>query len=440
MANLSFKRGIHPPYKKNLTNLKPIEYLLPKGDLVYPMAQHIGAPCKSIVKKGERVLVGQLIGEPQGFVSSPVHSSVSGIVKDIKPMLVSNGSYVESVIVENDNEYEEHESIGPKGDYSKMSREEKIKIIKDAGIVGMGGAGFPTFIKLSPEKPDEIKYIIINGAECEPYLTSDHRIMLEEAERVVTGLKIVLSMFKNAKGIIAIEDNKPDAIEKINECIKLEENIKVAQVKTKYPQGGEKQLIYAVTKREVPSKNLPSSVGCIVMNIDTSVAIHRAIVRGRPLMRRIVTVSGDAIKNPKNYKVRIGTNYQELIDAAGGFEKQPEKIISGGPMMGTAIQSLDMPIIKGTSAILSFSKEEYKPANERNCIRCGKCVEVCPMNLIPLELNINSLNGEYDEFEKNHGFDCIECGCCSYICPADRFLVQSFRTCKRTIMMNKKKK
>lgn len=437
----TFKRGIHPPHGKEYTQHKKIEYYMdPKEDLVFPMVQHIGAPCKPIVKKGDHVLVGQVIGEPTAFVCSPIHSSVSGTVKNVKPMLHTNGAMVMSVIIENDHQMEEHESLGPKKSMDEFTNEEILEEIKNAGIVGMGGAGFPTHIKLAPPPDKVIDYVIINGAECEPYLTSDHRVMLEETDRVVTGLKIILKLFPNAKGVIAIENNKPDAIAKMEEAVADESNIQVVPLKTKYPQGAEKQLIYAVTGREVPSGKLPADAGCIVQNIDTAVAIHRAIVRGRPLMRRIVTVTGSVVKEPKNFKVRIGTSFKELIEAAGGFTEEPGKIIAGGPMMGMAQYSLDIPIVKGSGAILCLSKKDIAYNPQSNCIRCGKCVEVCPIHLIPSELNHNSIRQEWDDFEKNRGLDCIECGCCSFECPAKRHIVQSIRTAKRTVIANKKKK
>ncbi|MCT4598233.1 MAG: electron transport complex subunit RsxC [Vallitalea sp.] len=439
MAALTFKRGIHPSHSKDFTEEKPIKLYMPKGDLVFPMLQHIGAPCKPVVKKGDKVLVGQLIGEPQGFVSSPIHSSVSGTVKAISDELHTNGSKVQSIIIENDGEYTENDSMKPREDFTNLSKEEILKIIKEAGIVGMGGAAFPTFIKLSPPPEKKIDYIIVNGAECEPYLTSDHRIMLEETDRVVKGLQIILHLFPEAKGVIGIEDNKPNAIKAMKEAVKGLNNISVGVLKTKYPQGAEKQLIYSITKREVPTGGLPADVGCIVQNIDTVVAIHRAVLRGRPLMRRIVTVTGGAIKEPQNFKVRIGTSYRELIEAAGGFVEEPEKIISGGPMMGLALFSLDVPVIKGSSSILCLTKAEAKITKEKNCIRCGKCVNVCPMNLLPLELNKYAINNEDDLFVKYKGMNCMECGACSYVCPSKRHLVHSIRTTRRTIMAKNKK-
>ncbi|NLK21498.1 MAG: electron transport complex subunit RsxC [Epulopiscium sp.] len=439
MRLLTFKRGVHPPHGKHFTENKPIEYLLPKGNLVFPMIQHIGAPCEPLVKKGDRVLVGQKIGGATAFVSSPIHSSVSGTVKDVTPMPHPNGNKVLSVIVENDGLYEEHESIGPRGDYKNFTKEQILEIIKESGIVGMGGAGFPTHIKLSPPPEKHIDAIIINGAECEPYLTSDHRVMLEETDRVIEGLKIILQLFPGAKGYIGIENNKMDAVKALTKAAQGIGNIEIKLLKTKYPQGAEKQIIYAITGREVPSGGLPADVGCIVHNIDTTVAIQRAIVRGRPLMRRIVTVTGKAIKEPKNFKVRIGTTYRELIEAAGDFSLEPVKIISGGPMMGLALSSLDVPIVKGSSAILCLSKEEAELPEEQNCIRCGKCISVCPINLMPLLLNQYALNHEYDKFEKIHGMDCMECGTCTFACPSKRHLVQSVRTAKREILNNRRK-
>jgi electron transport complex protein RnfC len=439
MAALTFKRGIHPPDNKQFTKDKPVKILMPKGDLVFPMIQHIGAPCTPIVKKGDRVLVGQCIAESEAFVSSPIFSSVSGTVKAIQEMDHPNGFKINAIVIEDDHLYEDHPNINHPHDYEQMTNDEIISVIKGSGIVGLGGATFPTQIKLSPPPDKKIDYIIANGAECEPYLTSDHRIMLEETERLVLGLKVILKMFKGAKGIIGIETNKPDAIEKVALAIKDEPNIELVQLKTKYPQGAEKQLIYAATGREVPSGKLPSEVGCIVQNIDTIVAIHRAIFRGRPLMRRIVTIAGGAIKEPGNFKVRIGTSYREIIEAAGGFIEEPGKIISGGPMMGIAMFNLDVPVIKGSSSILCFSKKEAAIPEESNCMRCGKCVSACPMGLLPLELNKFAVALAEPEFEKYHGMDCIECGACSYVCPSKRHLLQSLRTTKKNILTKRRR-
>lgn len=439
MAALTFKRGIHPPDNKEYTNQKPIKILMPKGDLVFPMVQHIGAPCTPIVKKGDRVLMGQRIGESEAFVSSPIISSVSGTVKSIAEMEHPNGFKIQSVVIDNDGEYEEIEDMNKPFDYEHMTNDEILTVVKDAGIVGLGGATFPTHIKLSPPPDKPIDSIIVNGAECEPYLTSDHRIMLEETERIVLGLKVILKMFPDAKGYIGVETNKPDAIEKLEQAIKGESRISIASLQTKYPQGAEKQLIYSVTKREVPSGKLPSEVGCIVQNIDTVVAIHRAIYRGRPLMRRIVTVSGGAIKEPQNFKVLIGTSYREVIEAAGGFVEDPAKIISGGPMMGMTMYNIDVPIIKGSSSILCLTAAEAAIPDESNCMRCGKCVAICPMVLLPNELNKFAMADDEEAFQKYNGMDCIECGACSYTCPSKRHLLHSIRTSKKNILAKRRR-
>ncbi|MBD5460278.1 MAG: RnfABCDGE type electron transport complex subunit C, partial [Lachnospiraceae bacterium] len=322
MAKLSFTGGIHPYDGKELSKNKPIATVMPVGDLVYPLSQHIGAPAVPIVKKGDHVLTGQKIAEASGFVSAPIYASVSGTVKAIEPHRVVTGDNVMSIVIENDGQYEEvvYPACKPLGEYAK---EEILERVKEAGIVGMGGAGFPTFIKLSPKQPEKIDYVIVNGAECEPYLTSDYRRMLEEPEKVVSGLKGILRLFDRAYGIIAIEDNKKDCIERLKKLTASENRIKVKTLKTKYPQGAERQLIYAVTGRQINSSMLPADAGCIVDNVDTVVAIHTALTEGKPLMERIVTVTGDAIRKPQNFKVRIGTNYNELVEEAGGFRYRP---------------------------------------------------------------------------------------------------------------------
>lgn len=441
MELLTFKKGVHPPHGKHLTEKKPIEEYLPKGDLVFPLAQHIGAPCSAVVQKGDRVLVGQKIGEATGFVSSPIYSSVSGTVKNIAPVLTSMGTKTMSIIVENDNLYEPYpKDVTPK-DYNELSNEEIVNLIKDAGIVGMGGATFPTHVKLTPPKEKNIDAIIVNAAECEPYLTCDHRLMLEHGEKIVQGLKVILKLFPEAKGYIGIENNKPDAIEAMANLVKGERNIEVKSLKTKYPQGAEKQLIYSITKREIPSGKLPADVGCIVQNVGTVYQIYKTVILGEPLIERIVTVTGEAIKEPKNLKVKIGTSVRELIEeACGGFKEDPVKVISGGPMMGMTISSLDIPVTKGTSGILALTKDMAVLPKKTNCIRCGRCVEACPMNLVPSKIQFLAQSNNLEEFEKMHGLDCIECGCCTFMCPAKNNLVQSIRVAKRAVMANKKKK
>lgn len=439
MKLLTFKKGVHPPHGKQFTENKSIESYLPEGLLVFPMSQHIGAPCEPIVKKGDRVLVGQKIGEANGFVSAPIHSSVSGTVKDIIAMPHISGSNTLSVIIENDNKYEVSPSMISRENYLDLPKETLINIIREAGIVGMGGAGFPTHVKLSPPPDKSIHTIIVNGAECEPYLTCDHRLMLENTKEIVEGLRIVLHMFPLAKGYIAIENNKPDALLFMKKAVKGLANIEVVALKTKYPQGAEKQLVYAVTKQEIPSGKLPADVGCIVHNAATVYEIFNAVAKGQPLLERVVTVTGEAVKTPKNLRVKIGTSYKELIEACGGFKEEPEKVISGGPLMGISAASLELPVMKGTSGILCLTKKQAVLPEESSCIRCGKCVEACPMNLLPSLLNSYSIRRQYELFEKNNGMECIECGCCSLVCPAKRHLTQSCREGKRTILAQRKK-
>lgn len=438
MGLLTFKRGIHPPHGKHYSESKKIENYLPKGDLVFPMSQHIGAPCEPLVKKGDRVLVGQKIGQGAGFVSAPIHSSVSGTVKNVIPMLHSNGSNVLSVIIENDNLYEEAD-LNPQPNYNDLSKDQLLQIIKESGIVGLGGACFPTHVKLAPSDDCNIDSIIINAAECEPYLTCDHRLMLENSEEIAEGLKILLHMFPNTKIYVGIENNKNDAIESMKKATKDIKNVEIVSLKTKYPQGAEKQLIYATTKRQVPSGKLPAHVGCIVQNVATVHAIRNAVVLGKPLTERVVTVTGGAIKTPKNLRVKFGTSLNELVDACDGFKEDPIKVISGGPLMGTTLFSLNTPCIKGSSGVLCLSKEETDLTPESSCIRCGKCVEACPMFLLPSKLNMLVLKGDYETFEKSHGVDCIECGCCTFVCPAKRHLTQTCREGKRRVLSNRKK-
>ncbi len=439
MGLFTFKGGIHPNDGKKLSMDKEIVKLDPKSPLVFPLSQHIGAPAKPLVKKGDRVLVGQKIAEAGGFVSANIHSSVSGTVKGIETRLTPGGSRVNSIVIENDEKYEEVDFKANTKPLEELSREDIINIIKEAGIVGMGGAGFPTHVKLSPKNKDDIDRIIVNGAECEPYLTSDYRRMIETPEKIVKGLKIVVSLFDKAKGIIAIEDNKPDAIKILREMVKDEEKLEVAVLKTKYPQGAERQLIYAATGRYINCKMLPADAGCIVNNIDTIYSIYEAVYEGVPLFTRVVTVTGDSIADPKNFLVRLGTNHQELVDAAGGFKTEPAKIISGGPMMGKAMFSLDVPIVKGSSAILCLSRDAVAESEPTDCIKCGRCVSICPGRVIPSQLADMAEAGEIDKFVANNGMECCECGCCSFICPAKRHLTQTIAGTRKLVLANKKK-
>lgn len=438
MARLTFKGGIHPYDGKALSKDKPIREILPTGDLVFPVSQHIGAPATPVVAKGDHVLRGQMIAEASGFVSAPIYSSVSGTVKCIEPRRVVTGDLINSIVIENDGLYEEVEYEASK-ELDEYSKEEIIERVKKAGVVGMGGAGFPTFIKLSPKEPDKIDYCIVNCAECEPYLTSDYRRMLEEPEKVVEGLRVMLRLFDNAHGILAVEDNKPDAIAKLKKIVKADPLISVKALKTKYPQGAERQLIFATTGRSINSSMLPADAGCVVDNVDTVVAIGAAVLEGKPLMERIVTVTGDAVADPVNFKVHIGTNYSELIEAAGGFKEKPVKIISGGPMMGFGIFDLDLPTTKTASALLALTKDDVADAEPTACINCGRCVEACPGRVVPKLLAEYAEDGDEESFIAHDGMECCECGCCSFVCPAKRPLTQAIKSMRKICLANKKK-
>ncbi len=436
---LTFKGGTHPPHSKKATESLAIERANEPKVVVIPMQQHIGAPCEPIVQVGDEVKVGQKIGEAKGFVSSPVHSGVSGKVTAIEPRLYSGGTAVTCIVIESDMKNTVSDDITPKGSLSDLSAEDIKNIIKEAGIVGMGGAAFPTHVKLTPPPDKKVDTVILNGAECEPYLTSDHRLMLEHPEEVVFGLQALMKVLGVKKGYIGIETNKPDAIEKIFEMAKGIEGIEVVALKTKYPQGAEKQLIHACTNREVPSGGLPADAGVVVNNVGTAAAVAKAIMTGMPLIERIVTVTGQGVNNPGNLMVKIGTSFREVIEQCGGLKGKTGKVIAGGPMMGITQFSLDVPVIKGTSGILVLTEEEARLPEPTNCIRCGKCVEACPINLMPVNLSAYSLANKHEQAEALNAMDCIECGACSFVCPAKRPLVESIRVSKREILARRKK-
>lgn len=429
----TFRGGVHPDGNKGATCAKSIVDLKPPELLVYPLVQHIGAPAVPCVKAGDSVLMGQKIAEPDGFVSAGIHASVSGTVKTIEKQLHPNGSYVPCIVVENDGLDTPAPSLTElERDYRQLSSKEILSIIQDAGIVGMGGAAFPTHVKLSPPEGAHIDYVIINGAECEPYLTSDHRAMLETPEEILTGLAIILQIFGLKKGYIGIENNKPDAIAAMKTAaagFKAAE-VEVVPLKTKYPQGAEKQLINAITGRKVKPGQLPWQVGCIVSNIDTAASIMRAVVRHQPLIQRIVTVGGNALKNPMNFRVRTGTPFSYILEESGGFVQEPKKVLMGGPMMGLAVPNLDVPVIKGTSGILAFDQTMALLDQELPCVRCAKCLYVCPMNLQPNLLDKMSRADNFEALEKLHISDCIECGSCAFVCPSKRRQVQQIKVAK----------
>lgn len=438
MAKLTFVGGIHPYDGKDLSKDKPIQDVLPKGDMVYPLSQHIGAPAKPVVKKGDRVLTGQKIAESGGFVSAPIYATVSGTVKAIEPRRVVTGDSIMSIIVENDGLFEEL-AFYPEAPIEKLTKQEILDIIREAGIVGMGGAGFPTHVKLSPKEPDKIEYVIVNCAECEPYLTSDYRRMMEEPEKLIGGLKIMMRLFDNGLGILAVEDNKPDCIKMLRELTRNEKRITVKALKTKYPQGAERQIIFATTGRKINSSMLPADAGCVVDNVDTVVSIYRAVAEGRPLMERIVTVTGDAVASPRNFRVRIGTSYTELLEEAGGFKEQPEKIICGGPMMGFGMFDLNVPTTKTSTALLALTHDDVSAMEPGPCINCGRCVEVCPGRIVPSHLASFAEQFDEEAFLKHDGMECCECGCCSFICPAKRPLTQEIKSMRKILLAKKKK-
>lgn len=438
-ARGTFTGGIHPYDGKDLSKDKPIKDILPKGDLVYPLSQHIGAPAVPVVKKGDHVLTGQKIADAAGFVSAPIYATVSGTVKAIEKRRVTVGDNVNAIVIENDGKYEEVD-YGKCKPLEELTKEEIVKKVQEAGVVGMGGARFPTHVKLSPKEPDKIEFVIANCAECEPYLTSDYRRMIEEPQKVIDGLKCVLALFDNAKGIMAVEDNKPDCVQILKELTKDEPRITVKALKTKYPQGAERQLIYAATGRAINSDMLPADAGCIVDNVDTLVAINSAVRENKPLMYRIVTVTGDAIADPRNFRVRIGTNYHELIDEAGGFKENPEKIVNGGPMMGFAIFDLDVPTTKTASALLCLTHDQVSEKEEGPCINCGRCVDACPGRVVPSRLADFAARGDKETFQKWNGMECCECGCCSFVCPAKRQLTQQIKSMRKMVLADRRKK
>ena len=440
MGKLTFRGGIHPYEGKELSKDHPIEKYLPKGDLVYPLSQHIGAPSVPCVKKGDTVLAGQKIADAGGFVSVPLHASVSGTVKGIEKRLNATGSMVDCIVIENDQQYQETEFQEAR--LEDLTKEEILNRIKEGGVVGMGGAGFPTHVKLAPKDPSKIEYILVNGAECEPYITSDYRRMIEEPEKVVKGLQVILTLFDSAKGYICIEDNKPDCIAKMKELVKDIDRIEVKEMMTKYPQGGERTLIYAPTGREINSTMLPADVGCVVDNVETVISVYKAVILGRPVNSRVVTVTGDGIKEPKNLLVLAGTDMSELVDAAGGLKAKIAKAISGGPMMGFALYDLHVPCTKTTSAFLFLEHDAVSEAQEIQtaCINCGRCVSVCPGHVLPARLAKLAERGDMAGFEALDGMECCECGCCSYICPAKRPLTQSIKSMRKMVLASRRKK
>lgn len=437
-GKLTFKGGVHVPEFKELTEKKSIVAAESPQYAYIPLHQHTGAPCDPIVNVGDRVKIGQKIGESSAFVSGSIHASIAGTVKEIKMMYTPTGMKVKCVVIENDGT-EEMEQFEPGKNLNDLTGQEIIAIIRDKGITGMGGASFPAHVKFSPPKEKPIDTLILNGAECEPYLTSDHRVMLEYPELVVFGLMAVKKALNVENAYIAVENNKMDAVESLKKVIDPADGIQVVALKTKYPQGDEKRIIDAVTGRKVPTGGLPMDVGCVVSNVSTAKAIAEAIMFGKPLYERVVTITGRGITEPKNVMARIGTPFGDLIRQCGGFSGKPGKIISGGPMMGITQFTLDAPIIKGSGGILVLPVEEVKDEPVLPCIKCGKCIEVCPSGLQPLFISAYALKNNTERADQYAALSCVECGACSFICPAKRPLAESIKNIKKEIIAKRKK-
>ncbi|HCJ66111.1 MAG TPA: electron transport complex subunit RsxC [Elusimicrobia bacterium] len=432
-----FHGGIHPAEEKNTKDI-PIRQAREPKKVVLPLQQHTGVPCQPLVKVGDEVKVGQKIGDVNALISAPVHSSVSGKVVAIEPYLHPTGSIVSSVIIESDEKNTLSEEIKPRANLENISLEEIKKIIREAGIVGLGGAAFPTHVKLSPPKEKKIDTLILNGAECEPYLTADYRLMVERTEEIISGMKLLMKALSVERGIIGIEDNKPEAIKTVGKAISEGNSLKVVSLRTKYPQGSEKHLIKSILNREVPSGGLPLDVGVVVNNVGTAYAVYEAVVKGLPLIKRVVTVSGNGVKEPQNLEVKIGTLFQDLISQCGGFDGKIEKIIMGGPLMGIAQYTTEVPVVKGTTGILVL--RDSGVIQSRPCIRCGRCIDVCPVYLMPTMYALLVEHKKWEDAEKYNILDCIECGCCAYICPSRIPLVHYIKYGKTELLMKRTQK
>ena len=419
----SFRGGVHPDDRKRYTAARPIETAPLPPKVIIPTRQHIGAPCAPVVKVGDLVKKGQVIAEAQAFVSSPIHATLSGKVVEIADYPHPVFGFATAVVIENDGADQWLEGLPLSRDWRALEAGDLKNIIRQAGIVGMGGATFPTHVKLAPPAEKPIDTFILNAAECEPYLTADHRVLLEFTDRVIAGVLITMKVLGVSKGFIGIEENKPDAIAALSEATKGT-GIEVLPLKTKYPQGAEKTLIKVICEREVPSGGLPMDVGVVVQNVGTVVAIADAVEKGLPLVERVVTVTGGAVAEPKNLLLRIGDTFAHAVELCGGFSEAPAKLIMGGPMMGMAQGRLDVPIIKGTSGILALAAADVNAGREKACIRCGRCVDACPMGLVPSMLSILGQRGLYQVAKEEYDLlDCVECGSCVYTCPAKRNIV-----------------
>ena len=443
----TFRGGIHPKDRKELSRQVPLQHYEAKGEIVLPLGQGIGKPAKPLVKKDDLVLTGQIIAEADGFISSNVASSCSGKVKGIEKRRTLSGSSAECIVIENDGLYTPVEGMGVQEDISAIPNEEVVARVKRAGIVGLGGAGFPTHFKLAPRDPSAIRYIIANGAECEPYITCNDQLMRTQADGILEGLEIILRLFPNAEGVVAIEDNKTEAVAAMKEAAARKQNpkIRILPLRTKYPQGGERSLIQVIAGVDFPVSKLPADVGCIVNNVGTIYAIWRAVAFNEPLFTHVLTITGDAVNNPGNFIVHNGTKVSELVEACGGIREGVtlKKVLAGGPMMGIAMSSLEVPVVKTTNAITLLSEDAVEKAEAQltNCLHCGRCTTVCPQGLLP-QLMADAVHvGDLERYEKKlYGLECIACGSCTYVCPAKRPLTQVFKQTKAEILAQKRAK
>ena len=440
---IGFRGGVHPKEFKELSRSAPLREFNYSGEMVYPLAQNIGKPAKAVVQKGDRVLAGQMIGQADGFVSANVICSCSGTVKAVEKRRTIAGTQTECVVVENDGLFETVPGIGERQDVSQITGDEIISKIAWAGIVGLGGAGFPTHVKLKPKDPAAIQYLIINGAECEPFLTCNDQLMRTFPDEIADGIEIILRLFPNAEAVMAIEDNKPEAAAAMSRAVQGRKAIRVQTLKTKYPQGGEKSLIRAIAGYDYPASMLPADVGCIVSNVGTVYAVERAVVYNEPLFRHVLTVSGTPVVSPSNFIVRDGTPFSALIEEAGGIREGADfkKALAGGPMMGVAISDLSAPVVKTTNGLTLLADDPASDVDDdyHGCLSCGRCASVCPNGLMPMMMANAAERGDYERYEKKlYGLECFFCGSCTYICPAKRPLTQTFKQMKAEILAMKR--
>ena len=440
----TFRGGVHPEGHKDLSRESRLRPFDPKGEMVFPLAQHIGKPAKPVVKKNDEVRVGQLLAEADGFISAPIHSSCSGKVKAIEKRRVLGGGMAECIVIDNDGLFTPFADYSTRQDAYKLSNQDILDRVRNAGIVGLGGAGFPTCVKLQPKNPEAIEYVIANGAECEPYLTCNDQLMRMCSDAIAEGLELVLRLFPNAEGVICIEDNKPEAITAMRRAVSGKPRMSVREMITKYPQGGERSLIQAVAGVDFPVSSLPADVGCVVQNVGTLYAIQRAVLYGEPLYSQCFTITGEAVSQPGNYIVRVGTSCAELLEAAGGVKEGVEirKALSGGPMMGIALGTLDIPIQKQNNGLTLLAEDPVEAAEAvmTNCLRCGRCQTVCPVGLTPQLMCDAAVVGDLERYEKKlYGMECIQCGSCSFACPAKRPLTPTFKQAKAEILEKRKR-